>query len=995
PAPKTITPPVRPVPKPTTSRIPPGADKTDKIATETPSKVTGVVPDAEADVVTVITLPEKVKISALIELVGKQLKINYMYDITDAKLINSEVFLKLHDGRIKVKDMYTLLESVLKSKGYAMMRRGNLVTVMKSTEALNLDPDIREGVDDGQLGRMIVTTVFKLEHISTATAQAMLKNMKLGLLFNAIEETKTLMVTGYAYRMARMEEVLNMVDVPGKERKFRSRKLEYLLPSELAQKVMSLAQELGTITITISAKPAVAARPAPVRPGTRTPLRPPTVRPPTATSKAAADKGVYLDTDDRTNRVLMIGLEEDIETVDMLIDSLDVARYDLKSVKEYAMQYVQATEILNTLGELGVISSAPRTSMASRLPTTSTRLPTTTRTTTSRTTTSTRLPTSYGAARPVEGEPQISIRLATNSLLVNATPEQHAEIEMLIRFVDVEQKDVRTVQEYEIQYVDINEVVDTLAELGIVEQSASSASSRRTGGYTSASSRLPTGARTSTTAAAAAPAVATTTFEATTGAEIMSEQPQIAVLESTNSLLVYATPKQHDTIALIVAHVDRELTETSTPYVVYALENQDPEELAATLNEIIQATVEDVAKSAASKITTKAPATAGIPPKRERNEIQIVADPKTYSIVVYADKKNQQWINALIEELDAYRPQVLLDVTLAEITRTDDFELDLQSAIKTAGGSTFNLLSSISTASGGLATGSLLTTFPGGSVSEATSISGQGFGFFADKHVQFLIEAIQTKNYGRILSRPTLLVDDNQEGTLDAKETTYIERESTIVNPGTSSGTSTTSTNTIFESYDAGISLAIKPHISKGNNLRLEITLSQSDFTESTTNLTKPPNTATNDIVTVVTVPDSSTIILGGLEKIKQSKGGTKVPLLGDIPLLGGLFRSTNNKDTQKKLYVFIKARIMRPGTDLSGRDLIDISKKSRTEFEAREDEMQTYEDWPGIKPKPMDPLHVLEEDEYIQELKNGLHKDTKAHVEVKLDSSGETNGSY
>ncbi len=70
-------------------------------------------------------------------------------------------------------------------------------------------------------------------------------------------------------------------------------------------------------------------------------------------------------------------------------------------------------------------------------------------------------------------------------------------------------------------------------------------------------------------------------------------------------------------------------------------------------------------------------------------------------------------------------------------------------------------------------------------------------------------------------------------------------------------------------------------------------------------------------------------------------------------------------------------------------------AEPEQIEFETREDEMQEYADWPGVKPKPMDPLHVLEDDEYIQELKNGLHKDETVHVEVKLDSSGETNGSY
>ena len=119
-----------------------------------------------------------------------------------------------------------------------------------------------------------------------------------------------------------------------------------------------------------------------------------------------------------------------------------------------------------------------------------------------------------------------------------------------------------------------------------------------------------------------------------------------------------------------------------------------------------------------------------------------------------------------------------------------------------------------------------------------------------------------------------------------------------------------------------------------------------------------------SDITTVVTVPDGTTIILGGMERLNQTKSGTKVPILGDIPFLGGLFRSTGNKDTQSRLYVFVKAHILRPGEEAIGiSDIEVVSAKNRATFEKYEEEMQRYEDWPGIKPEPLDPVRVLEAD--------------------------------
>ncbi|GAH17939.1 unnamed protein product, partial [marine sediment metagenome] len=156
--------------------------------------------------------------------------------------------------------------------------------------------------------------------------------------------------------------------------------------------------------------------------------------------------------------------------------------------------------------------------------------------------------------------------------------------------------------------------------------------------------------------------------------------------------------------------------------------------------------------------------------------------------------------------------------------------------------------------------------------------------------------------------------------------------------------------------------LTITPHIAKGNQLGLDIKMTRSDFRFEEGVTGKPPDLLTSDVTTKVTVPDGTTIILGGLEKIDQAKGGGKIPLLGDIPLIGGLFRNIRNFSEQSRLYVFVKAHILRPGEEVPGESDIEVvSAKNRATFEKYEKEMQEYEDWPGIKSKPMDPLKVLE----------------------------------
>jgi general secretion pathway protein D len=238
------------------------------------------------------------------------------------------------------------------------------------------------------------------------------------------------------------------------------------------------------------------------------------------------------------------------------------------------------------------------------------------------------------------------------------------------------------------------------------------------------------------------------------------------------------------------------------------------------------------------------------------------------------------------------------------------------------------------------------------------------------------------KGYGRILARPKLLVNDNEEGTITSEEEQTIVSPTTEIIPGTAATAPTAATSVNLATYTAGITLIITPHISKGDQLRLSMTLTRTDFRrredyvitgpEGDIKGPTPPDLLTSDVTTTVTVPDRSTIILGGLEKLTQNKGGTKVPLLGDIPLLGGLFRSTANTDIQNRLYVFVKAHILRPGEEPTGESDIEVvSAHNRATFEKYEAEMQAYQDWPGIEPQPMDPLRVLEMNNIRQQMAN------------------------
>jgi general secretion pathway protein D len=542
---------------------------------------------------------------------------------------------------------------------------------------------------------------------------------------------------------------------------------------------------------------------------------------------------------------------------------------------------------------------------------------------------------------PTAGSTKPSIYLdadeRTNRILIIGQEVEIAVVETLIDALDVAQQDLRTMRMYEIQHVDAGEVRKKLEELGVVGASRSTTPGRIT-------------ARAAAPGAPGQPPSPTPTPAAGGEVELPTEAMQVVVIESTNSLLVNASSEQHAMVATIIAYVDSESIQQMIPYVVYPLQNQPPDHVA----EVLQKLVQEVVRDKEGKIEKVV--------KKTEEDIIIVPDPNTFSLIVYANKKNQDWISTLIKSLDRRRPQVLIDVTLVEVTNKDNFDLDLQLASKfpeMAANGAMDVLT----------TGAIKSPFLSDTRSEASSYPGKltaeggpaplNQGFYSDRHIQALLTAMQTKSYGRILAKPKILVNDGQVGTIKTTNTKNVQIQTTVVpsTVGTTLPSNTTYTSS-YQQYNAGITLTIQPNISEGDLLLLIVKLDRTDFSSETS----PPDTLTSTVDTIVTVPNNRTIILGGLLKLNQGKGGSKVPLLGDIPLVGGLFRSTSNSVDDSKLYVFVKANILRPEETIAGLpELERISERNRDAFEKNEEHFQEHQDWPGIKPQPVDPVHVLD----------------------------------
>ncbi len=860
----------------------PASDKSEDAETKL---ITDRAVPANGEDIIDMTLPETITLIQLLDLAGKYIGLNYVYD--PREISNQSIVLKLHgnlQGELKVKHLYALLQTVLGDQGFAMIRQEkNLVVITKIDKALQTQPElVNTKTEAVQVGDTVVTRAFDIKHVDIQSIITLLQDMKLSVAATAFEKTNLLLVTCHADRMNRVEQLVEMIDRPGDPIECRFRRLDYTAAAPLVAKIRTLAQELEGIAVTATS-------------GTRiTPGQPVVAAAPKPPAKTKTGRPVYLDIDERTNRILMIGYKEELTVIEQLVDTLDIAQADPRYPHIYNIKNIHAEQAFEKLQKLEVLgTSGPGAAAAS--------------------------PASKENASngSLTGESLVSILEATNQLLVRATSDQHERIGEFLDYIDVVPDSTRTLAYYEIKCIKAETAKNMLEELGLV------------------------GGRTTGTTFVAGPNEPSITRENRVPndktKDFATDGPQVVISESTNGLMIKATEEEHKQIADIIKFIDRKTPEEELSVQIYPVENSSPEHISDMLEQLLMETKADP-EGKVEKI-----------PKTPE-QITVVPDPNTYSLIVHASQKNQQWIKDLITKLDKRRPQVLIDVTLVEVTRTDTFEYDLNLVANADDAVVGNIvidsiqkIDSSKRIEGGF---NLLD--------KDGNPTGQTKAFYSDEKVQALLTAIQRKNYGRVLAKPKVLVDDGQEGQIiTTDETTYVKESIQIPQTGTPI------TTRDFVPIQASIQLQITPHISEGELLRLNVHLSRDDF--GTRPLSgAPPDKATSEVTTTVFVPDNRTVILGGLVKLNQSKGGSKVPVLGDIPLVGSLFRSVDNSDVEKKLYVFLKANIVRPYEESRLADLQTISEKHQRAFEESESEFQGVEDFPGIRPKPMKPERVL-----------------------------------
>ena len=389
---------------------------------------------------------------------------------------------------------------------------------------------------------------------------------------------------------------------------------------------------------------------------------------------------------------------------------------------------------------------------------------------------------------------------------------------------------------------------------------------------------------------------------------------RIVADERANALILVASEQETERVKKLIEFMDKDVPMGAATLRVYRLQNAVAEDLAKVLMNIPKATA-----------TAPGVAAGGKSPLLSK-DVQVTADKATNTLIISANNDDYKILEEVIKALDLARPMVFIEALIMEVNSTKSFQVGVEwTLLKDIGGGALAGLGG-KDASGNLlpATGLGLGGFTanngiipqGSKISPGLSLGVLGAGIKIGDvlfpNIGAVLNAYQGDSDISILSTPQIMTMDNEEAEINVgKNVPYITRQDTSSSITSAAGGINYSS---FEYKDVGVILNITPHINEDNFVRLKLNQKVSSVVDGSP--TGLPTTLKREAKTVVVVKDKETIVIGGMLGDSTSEGDTKVPCLGDIPLLGWLFKSTNKTKEKTNLYVFITPHIVRSQGD-------------------------------------------------------------------------------
>ncbi|EHI9301377.1 type II secretion system secretin GspD [Vibrio vulnificus] len=395
-------------------------------------------------------------------------------------------------------------------------------------------------------------------------------------------------------------------------------------------------------------------------------------------------------------------------------------------------------------------------------------------------------------------------------------------------------------------------------------------------------------------------------------------QPKLVADERTNSILISGDPKVRDRLKRLIRQLDVEMASKGNNRVVY-LKYAKAEDLVDVLKGVsdnLQAEKNSGQKGASS----------------QRNDVVIAAHQGTNSLVLTAPPDIMLALQDVITQLDIRRAQVLIEALIVEMAEGDGVNLGVQwgnletGAViqySNTGTPIGKVMVGLEEAKDKTVTDSRWNSDTGKyepySRTEAgdystlaaalAGVNGAAMSLVMGDWTA-LISAVSSDSNSNILSSPSITVMDNGEAS-------FIVGEEVPVITGSTAGSNNDNPFQTVDRKEVGIKLKVVPQINEGDSVQLNIEQEVSNVLGA--NGAVDVRFAKRQLNTSVIVQDGQMLVLGGLIDERALESESKVPLLGDIPILGHLFKSTNTQVEKKNLMVFIKPTIIRDGMTADG----------------------------------------------------------------------------
>jgi general secretion pathway protein D len=535
---------------------------------------------------------------------------------------------------------------------------------------------------------------------------------------------------------------------------------------------------------------------------------------------------------------------------------------------------------------------------------------------------------------------QINAFERTNSILVTDTPGNINRMLQVLRYIDqpIEAREEPSI--IQIHHAKASEIKQKLEEIiaeSQKEQQKSTVPQAKTSGAPGVTRSVPgvIRARATPPTDASAPPPATLIAEAERG--IIRGKVKIVADERTNKLIFLTRPENMSFFEKIIAVLDIE-TSPDVMVKVVRLEFAEAKEIAGMLNDLIGATEDKEAPAVATKsdegdgseakalrdyvksLKDAQPATEKKSSVGElsKDNIKILSDERTNALIIMASKGDLATLLDIVDDMDMMLSQVLIEAVIIDVDLSDSLntgvswiQKSLTTYDKNAAGRRTPVVSFAG--GGGGDTSSFGTPRDAAGVG-ASDLSTSGLGYFFtifDLNINAVLQASAGDSRTKVVSTPALLTTDNTEAKLASTEKIYVFEGTTYYN--STSGT-TGNNSARYRQEDIGLELTVKPHINENHIVMMEITqkISQpGDQSGATDNLAGQVISKDRTIEASIAVKSGQTIVLGGQVRDSNNRSRTKIPLLGDIPLLGRLFNSDSRSKARTETIVFITPYVL------------------------------------------------------------------------------------